>query len=499
MATNTKIVQTPAIALYSPLSAAGVQMIVTPYPVDLDGNKLTMADFGTVGYSTIDPKISGFEEIVSFNAIVDNGNNTATLALTARDLQSKFPYTGVGTGKQHGSSAVVVFSNNPQVMAEYTARANDEVVTGQWTFTTFPITPATPLATAAAAGMTRLSVAPANALIPIAVGVNDTTIFAPITSTIPSGSMMPFSGLTVPSAWLAADGSLQSRAGLSSLFAALSKFQTATITIASPAVITSNAHGLVAGNRIYFTTTGALPSGMTAGTDYYVLATGLTANAFEIAATPAGTAINTTGTQSGVHTLSYMPWGKGDGSTTFQLPDFRGRTFVGSGIGTKVATIFSVTGNVIAVNGLSAANNNEFVTGQSVVFTATTPGNLTNGSTYFIVRTGQTAFSLATNPANAQAGTLITLAGTEAGSFTLTLSTRSTGDTGGEESHSQSLLELALHGHTIQEAGLGSGSGTQAAAGSGNTAGQAPTSNVGSSTPMNIMNPFGASLIIIKT
>lgn len=77
-----------------------------------------------------------------------------------------------------------------------------------------------------------------------------------------------------------------------------------TITIASPAVITLASHGLHANDIVKFTTTGALPTGIVAGTSYYVIASGLTTNAFEISATAGGAAINTTGSQSGTHTLT---------------------------------------------------------------------------------------------------------------------------------------------------------------------------------------------------
>ena len=43
-----------------------------------------------------------------------------------------------------------------------------------------------------------------------------------------------------------------------------------TTTIANPAVFTSAIHGLVVGNQVSFATTGALPTGLTAGTAYYV-------------------------------------------------------------------------------------------------------------------------------------------------------------------------------------------------------------------------------------
>ena len=79
---------------------------------------------------------------------------------------------------------------------------------------------------------------------------------------------------------------------------------TFTVTIASPAVITKNNHGLVAGDQVVFSTTGALPTGLNNRTRYYVLSTGLTANSFRVSTTNNGTAINTSGSQSGTHFIA---------------------------------------------------------------------------------------------------------------------------------------------------------------------------------------------------
>lgn len=78
---------------------------------------------------------------------------------------------------------------------------------------------------------------------------------------------------------------------------------TFTVTIASPAVFSRTAHGLVAGDIVSFTTTGALPTGLTANTPYFVIATGLTADNFQVSTTRGGAAVNTSGSQSGTHTL----------------------------------------------------------------------------------------------------------------------------------------------------------------------------------------------------
>lgn len=76
---------------------------------------------------------------------------------------------------------------------------------------------------------------------------------------------------------------------------------TVTVTIASPGVFTLTAHGFNIGTALYFSTTGALPTGLTAGTTYYVIAAGLTASAFQVSTQIGGGAVNTSGTQSGTH------------------------------------------------------------------------------------------------------------------------------------------------------------------------------------------------------
>lgn len=78
------------------------------------------------------------------------------------------------------------------------------------------------------------------------------------------------------------------------------KTSNVTISIASPGVVTWAAHGLLAGTPIRLNTTGALPTGLAVGTTYYVIPA--SADTFQLSATQSGTAINTTGSQSGTHT-----------------------------------------------------------------------------------------------------------------------------------------------------------------------------------------------------
>jgi len=73
----------------------------------------------------------------------------------------------------------------------------------------------------------------------------------------------------------------------------VTKALTTPFGVASTNVLTSTAHGLVAGNAVMFRfLTGG--SGLVVGTTYYVIAAGLTANAFEVSATLGGSAVDFT-------------------------------------------------------------------------------------------------------------------------------------------------------------------------------------------------------------
>ena len=78
---------------------------------------------------------------------------------------------------------------------------------------------------------------------------------------------------------------------------------TVTLTIASPCVITLS-NVLAEGTAIKLATTGALPTGLTAGTTYYLInVDGVTAN---LSTSATGSAINTSGSQSGTQSISTL-------------------------------------------------------------------------------------------------------------------------------------------------------------------------------------------------
>lgn len=103
---------------------------------------------------------------------------------------------------------------------------------------------------------------------------------------------------------------------------AWSNTATITVTIATPAVVSWTSHGLVEGDPVVFTTTGALPTGITAGTTYFV-SKSPGANSFNISTTvanaAAGTLVATSGSQSGTHTATNGTRIRGTGAGTTEL------------------------------------------------------------------------------------------------------------------------------------------------------------------------------------
>jgi microcystin-dependent protein len=89
--------------------------------------------------------------------------------------------------------------------------------------------------------------------------------------------------------------------------------------------VTWNNHGLTNNEIVYFTTSGTLPTPLNPTSTlpaYYVI--DVSTNTFKVSSTPGGTFINIGGTPTGTHTAWNAPFGIGNGSTTFGIPDLRG-------------------------------------------------------------------------------------------------------------------------------------------------------------------------------
>ena len=169
---------------------------------------------------------------------------------------------------------------------------------------------------------------------------------------------------------------------------------TVTISVATPAVVTWTGSNMQANQPVVFSTTGALPTPIVAGTTYYVSATGLTANLFEISATPGGAVINTSGSQSGVQTatstatLPLFTTTSGKALTTVTLANH------GYTAGSDFPVVVPTTVGGIPFFGnypvISVTNASNFVINGSNSATSSTTGYLNGGNAQYIYSLGAT-------------------------------------------------------------------------------------------------------------
>jgi phage-related tail fiber protein len=129
---------------------------------------------------------------------------------------------------------------------------------------------------------------------------------------------------------LECDGALVSRAAYPALCAAVREAQVVELEVLNPGGymhVLWPAHGLAMGTRLTFSTApgGTLPPGLAADTVYQIShQPGYGADAFCLSAVDTGVYVLYTAPGVGALTATAYPFGAGDGSTTFALPDLRG-------------------------------------------------------------------------------------------------------------------------------------------------------------------------------
>jgi hypothetical protein len=107
------------------------------FPVSED--TVTMADFGAMGYATLEPGTAR-EENISFTGITQNGDGSAQLTGVTRGLDFAAPYTTVSALRQtHAGGTELVISNSAPFYNELLAKDNDETITSVYTFTSTAI------------------------------------------------------------------------------------------------------------------------------------------------------------------------------------------------------------------------------------------------------------------------------------------------------------------------------------------------------------------------
>ncbi len=130
-----KYVQAQSFALAGGGAVAGATSITLKSFTQIDGTLLTMTDFGSVGFITLEPGNSTLEEQISFTGVTQNANGTATLTGVSTILMVH-PYTATsGLAQTHAGSTTAVVSNTSGFYDRLTSKNDDETITGVWTFT----------------------------------------------------------------------------------------------------------------------------------------------------------------------------------------------------------------------------------------------------------------------------------------------------------------------------------------------------------------------------
>lgn len=142
----------------SGLSSSATSIVLSSLTIPQTGQKIQDSDLSDTFYVTIEPGNRTRQEVSSCTTVVQNSNGTATLSGCSRGLAPITPYTASTTLQfAHSGGASLIFSDPPQLFNQYPAKANDETITGTWTFTNFPVTPSNTPATETVLGTVELA------------------------------------------------------------------------------------------------------------------------------------------------------------------------------------------------------------------------------------------------------------------------------------------------------------------------------------------------------
>lgn len=162
---------------------------------------------------------------------------------------------------------------------------------------------------------------------------------AAILAAVPTGTVLPYAGIlhTPPTGFfLCIANQNASKTTYANLWAILSEnMGSISFNISSDvATLSSPPHTYFNGMRIFFTSSGTLPTGLTAHTNYFISQYGdFGAGTFKIATTYANAIANVTidltGSAGSGHNATFAPFGTSS-STNFIIPDYSGVTMRGA-------------------------------------------------------------------------------------------------------------------------------------------------------------------------
>ena len=211
-----------------------------------------------------------------------------------------------------------------------------------------------------------------------------------------------------------------------------------------------------------------------------------------------GSAVSRT-TYSALYAVCGTSFGSGNGSTTFNIPDLRSSFPLGKGQRVRTMTFDGASAVDPATDQITVTSNDWLHTGQAVALTGATLPTGLSATTYYVIRVSATIIKLATSVADANAGTAVDITADGSGTCTITqtLTSRSLGDTGGEETHALNDSELPSHSHTYTRIS-GSASNPGAPSTGSTQINDQNTGTTGNDAPANNMPPYTVINYIIK-
>lgn len=125
---SIRFVQSQNFSLAGAGIIVGATSIVLKAFAGIDGALLTMTDFGTLGFATLEPGNSTQEEQISFTGVTQNANGTATLTGVSSVLFVS-PYTATGgVLKTHPGSTSLIISNTAGFYNQFVLNGSNTAV-----------------------------------------------------------------------------------------------------------------------------------------------------------------------------------------------------------------------------------------------------------------------------------------------------------------------------------------------------------------------------------
>ncbi len=314
MSDNFKFVQAQAFTVAGAGVVLGDVEITLSSFAGIDGGLLTMSDFGSKGFATLEPNSSSQEEQVSFTGVTQNANGTATLTGISNVLFIS-PYTETtGFSKTHAGGVKFIITNTAGFYNQFASRLDDETIAETWTFTN----PKYPR-------MDNVFVDPTDP--------EQLTTKQYVDNVALNGA---------PNASTSVQGVVQ-EATVSELNAGTNTGSTGAVLFGSPADFAASIYGLrlpSSGQKDALAGTGGTPS----STNKYITETGLSGfiTMYGGSSAPTGWLFCDgssvlRATYPDLFTAIGTTYGSADG-THFNVPDMRGRTPIGVGTGTGGGT-----------------------------------------------------------------------------------------------------------------------------------------------------------------